>query len=182
MPNILSVSFCSPQAPACVCVWGGWAVRQIHMWTGRVQMHWRGRLWRVTTYQVLLQNHSSDHHPKLTLSTCSKKSLRNPTTDVFFFNWIIQEEDRIQDLHLSIIIHFVFNSSTFSYGVICANFKTHLLKRGLGKFLCMWMWICISVARQTKQTIKKNQRGMAQGKENHPEGEPIDVMEGGCCL
>lgn len=181
MPNILSVSFCSPQAPACVCV-GGWAVRQIHMWTGRVQMHWRGRLWRVTTYQVLLQNHSSDRHPKLTLSTCSKKSLRNPTTDVFFFNWIIQEEDRIQDLHLSIIIHFVFNSSTFSYGVICANFKTHLLKRGLGKFLCMWMWICISVARQTKQTIKKNQRGMAQGKENHPEGGPIDVMEGGCCL
>lgn len=129
MPNILSVSFCSPQAPACACVWGGWAVRQIHLWRGRVQMHWRGRLWRVTTYQVLLQNHSSDRHPKLTLSTCSKKSLRNPTTDVFFFNWIIQEEDRIQDLHLSIIIHFVFNSSAFSYGIICANFKTHLLKR-----------------------------------------------------
>lgn len=55
-------------------------------------------------------------------------------------------------------------------------------KRGLGKFLCMWIWI--SVARQTKQTIKKEKklRGMAQGKETHPESGPIVVMEGGCCL
>lgn len=98
---------------------------------------------------------------------------------------MVQEEDRMQSLHPSIIIHFVFNTSTFLHGVICANFKVHHSEGGLGKLLCMWMWICIFVARQTKQTIKKKiwkNGGRERGKENHLEGGPFDVMEGGCCL
>lgn len=84
---------------------------------------------------------------------------------------MVQEEDRMQSLHPSIIIHFVFNTSTFLHGVICANFKVHHSEGGLGKLLCMWMWICIFVARQTKQTIKKK-KNMEEWREGKREKEP----------
>lgn len=46
------------------------------------------------------------------------------------------------------------------------------------------LYLCSQANQPNKQTIKKkkNQRRMAGGKENHPEGGPNDVMEGGCCL
>lgn len=81
-------------------------------------------------------------------------------------------------LHPSIIIHFVFNSSTLLHGVICTNFKTHHSERGLGKILCMWTWICVSVARYTKQTVRK----VKEWQEGRRAIQKVDLlMAGGCC-
>lgn len=97
---------------------------------------------------------------KLTLSTCSKKSIRNPTTDVFLFNWIVHEEDRMKNQHPSIIIHFVFKwFYLFACSYLCQFKNLSFWERPwqISLYVNMNLYLC-SQANQTNNQKKNSKR------------------------